>query len=189
MRINGFNRFYKSAAETFVEAVIDLAGVNQIVSVATADVDAVPFFFVEREARDGKHLPLRTGLLDPAIPSATRVRTVAHLRHHALTCAYTGGPSISKLSLNWTSVSATIFFSAALRSCNGSLHRSRPLRYSRSKATSTIVSELPFNSFCRTEKSVVPSSAGATTSPSMTALPVPMCQASAAIFLNRWVQS
>jgi len=58
-RINGFNRFCKSAAETFVEAVIDLAGVNQIVSVATADVDAVPFFFVEREARDGKHLPLR----------------------------------------------------------------------------------------------------------------------------------
>jgi hypothetical protein len=45
---------------------------------------------------------------------------------------------------------------------------------------------LPFNSFCNTEKSVVPSAAGATTSPSMIADPALICQASSAIFLNRY---
>jgi hypothetical protein len=48
---------------------------------------------------------------------------------------------------------------------------------------------VPFNSFCRTEKSVVPSLAGATASPSMIADPVQICHASSAIFLNRVVQS
>jgi len=46
--------------------VIDLAGIDQIVSLAPADVDSVPFAFVEREARDGQRLSLRAGLLDPA---------------------------------------------------------------------------------------------------------------------------
>jgi hypothetical protein len=45
----------------------------------------------------------------------------------------------------------------------------------------TIFVDRPFNSFCKTEKSVVPSAAGATTSPSMIAEPAPMCQASEAI--------
>jgi hypothetical protein len=53
----------------------------------------------------------------------------------------------------------------------------------------TIFVDRPFNSFCKTEKSVVPSAADATTSPSMIAEPAPMCQASEAIFLKRWVQS
>jgi hypothetical protein len=49
--------------------------------------------------------------------------------------------------------------------------------------------DLPFSSFCRTEKSVVPSAAGTTISPSMMAEPAAMCQASAATFLKRLVQS
>jgi hypothetical protein len=39
----------------------------------------------------------------------------------------------------------------------------------RSKATSTIFLDLPFSSFCNTEKSVVPSAAGTTISPSIIA--------------------
>ena len=53
----------------------------------------------------------------------------------------------------------------------------------------TILVDLPFSSFCRTEKSVVPSSAGTTISPSMIAEPAAMCQASSATFLKRLVQS
>jgi hypothetical protein len=45
------------------------------------------------------------------------------------------------------------------------------------------------STFCMTAKSVVPSSAGTTTSPSMNADLVFRCQASVAIFLNRSVQS
>jgi len=36
-----------------VEAVVNFAGVDQIVSLAPADVDAIPFAFVEREVCDG----------------------------------------------------------------------------------------------------------------------------------------
>ena len=53
----------------------------------------------------------------------------------------------------------------------------------------TILLDRPFSSFCSTEKSVVPSAAGTTTSPSMIAEPALMCQASSAIFLKRLVQS
>jgi len=57
------------------------------------------------------------------------------------------------------------------------------------KATITIFLDCPLSSFCKTEKSVVPSSAGITTSPSMIADPAFMCQASVAIFRKRLVQS
>jgi hypothetical protein len=49
--------------------------------------------------------------------------------------------------------------------------------------------ERPLSSFCSIEKSVVPSAAGTTISPSMMALPASICQASAATFLKRLVQS
>ncbi|MGY4372672.1 hypothetical protein ACVWZ3_000311 [Bradyrhizobium sp. i1.3.6] len=45
------------------------------------------------------------------------------------------------------------------------------------------------SSFCSTEKSVVPSAAGTTISPSMTAELALICQASWATFLKRCVQS
>jgi len=56
----------------------------------------------------------------------------------------------------------------------------------RAKATSTILLDLPFSPFCSTEKSVVPSAAGTTISPSMIADPALMCQALSATFLKRW---
>jgi hypothetical protein len=86
-------------------------------------------------------------------------------------------------------VSATSFLRSALRSTSGSFRKSYPLRYIKSKATMTIFVDPPFSSFCNTEKSVVPSVAGTTTSPSMIAEPALMCQASSAIFLKRLVQS
>jgi hypothetical protein len=52
----------------------------------------------------------------------------------------------------------------------------------------TILVDCPLSSFCRTEKSVVPSAAGTTISPSMIAEAALMCQASCETFLNRWVQ-
>jgi hypothetical protein len=52
-----------------------------------------------------------------------------------------------ELSLNWTSLPAMIFFSSALR-----------------RTSRTMLLDRPFNSFCRTEKSVVPSAAGTTIS-------------------------
>lgn len=70
--------------------MIDLAGIDQIVPLAPADLDSVPFAFVEREARDGQRLSLRAGLLEPAIPTAARVRTVAPSTLHlpARACWY-----------------------------------------------------------------------------------------------------
>ena len=53
----------------------------------------------------------------------------------------------------------------------------------------TIFLDRPFSSFWSTAKSVVPSIAGATTSPSMIAEPALMSQASAVIFRKRLVQS
>jgi hypothetical protein len=46
----------------------------------------------------------------------------------------------------------------------------------------------PLSSFCSTEKSVVPSAAGTTISPSITADAALMCQASWETFLKRCVQ-
>jgi hypothetical protein len=81
---------------------------------------------------------------------------------------------------------AMIFFSSALRLSSGSFRMSGPLR---SNATRMMLFDLPFISFWRTEKSVLPSAAGTTISPSMIAEPALICQASCETFLKRWVQS
>jgi hypothetical protein len=36
-----------------VEAVVDLAGIDQVLSLAPAQIDAIPVITVEREAGDG----------------------------------------------------------------------------------------------------------------------------------------
>jgi hypothetical protein len=51
-----------------VEAVIDLAGRDQVIVLAAADIDAVPIVAVERKARDGQRLALGAGFLDPSRP-------------------------------------------------------------------------------------------------------------------------
>jgi hypothetical protein len=53
-----------------VEAVVDLAGVDEIVAFAPADVEAVPLAAVERETRDGQGLAPRAGLLHPVVAAS-----------------------------------------------------------------------------------------------------------------------
>jgi hypothetical protein len=67
-----------------VEAMVDLAGVDQLVVLASAEVDTVSFTLVEREAGDGQGLPLRAGLLHPIVAAAADVGAVTVLRYHAL---------------------------------------------------------------------------------------------------------
>jgi len=55
-----------------VEAVVDHAGMDQIIALATADIDAVPVVAIERKARDGQRFALGAGFLDPG-PVAPRV--------------------------------------------------------------------------------------------------------------------
>jgi hypothetical protein len=47
--------------------VVNLAGIDEVVTLAAAEIDAVPFAFVERETGDGQGLPLRACLLDPVV--------------------------------------------------------------------------------------------------------------------------
>jgi len=127
--------------------------------------------------------PLRAGFFFTPIIDTTRKRTgcrgtfettpsrpvlqgvLVHLRDHR-----------SRSSrLDWISVSKTIFLRRALRSSSGSFSRVVTVEgKSKMKATITILLEPPLSSFCYTEKSVVPSFAGITTSPSMIADPAPM---------------
>jgi hypothetical protein len=67
--------------------MIHLAGVDQIVALPPSDVDAVPLVSIEREAGDGQRLPLRAGLLRPAIAPAARIGAVADFRHQAFQAA------------------------------------------------------------------------------------------------------
>jgi hypothetical protein len=57
LRINGFSRFCRSAAD-LVEAVIDLAGVDQIVSRARGDSSGFLFWQVFKETRKGESKPV-----------------------------------------------------------------------------------------------------------------------------------
>src|SRR4051794_3065213 len=101
--------------------MVDLTGINKIGAFAAADIDAIPFVAVEREAGDGQRLPLRAGFLDPVIAAARGIATVAHLDTTPSSptlqaWANMSGPSTSKLSLNWRSVPSMMFFRCVLRS-------------------------------------------------------------------------
>ncbi|KMS30280.1 hypothetical protein FE79_15045, partial [Staphylococcus aureus] len=67
-----------------VEAMVDLAGVDQVVAFPPAKVDAVPFALVEREAGDSQRLALRAGLLHPIVAAAAGVHAIADFRDHTL---------------------------------------------------------------------------------------------------------
>ena len=62
-----------------VEAEVDLTGIDQVLALAAADIDAVPLAAVERESRNGQGLTLGTGLLDPVVASAGSVAAVTDL--------------------------------------------------------------------------------------------------------------
>lgn len=70
--------------------------------------------------------------------------------------AQRGEDHASASARDWIKVPATIFLNSAFRWISGSFRRSQTFRYSRSKATRTVLVDLPLNSFGRTEKFVVP---------------------------------
>ncbi len=51
----------------------NLAGIDAILALAPAEIDAVPLAFIEREAGDGQGLALCAGLLDPVVAAAASV--------------------------------------------------------------------------------------------------------------------
>jgi hypothetical protein len=57
----------------FIEAVVDLAGINQVVALQPAEIDAVELVCLQREAGDRQRLALRAGFLDPVIAAAGRI--------------------------------------------------------------------------------------------------------------------
>jgi hypothetical protein len=69
----GFAPLLQIGGRDLVEAVVDFAGVDQVVALAPADVEPVPFRTIECETGDGQSLPLRTGLLDPVVRASRRI--------------------------------------------------------------------------------------------------------------------
>ena len=64
--------FSQRGGRPLVKAVVDLAGVDQIIALAPADIDAVPLVAIEREAGDRQRLALGAGFLDPIVATAGR---------------------------------------------------------------------------------------------------------------------
>src|ERR1700730_14041038 len=62
-----------------VEAMIDLAGIDQLVALAPTQIQAVPFGAVECEAGNGQRLALSAGFLHPIIRPSGWVFAVPHL--------------------------------------------------------------------------------------------------------------
>ena len=62
------------------KAVVDLARIDQVLSLAPADIKAAPFAAVERIAGNGQGLALCAGLLDPVIAAAGNVAAVPDFR-------------------------------------------------------------------------------------------------------------
>jgi hypothetical protein len=60
-----------------VEAMIDLACVDEILAPASAEINAIPFALVQRKAGDRQGLSLRAGLLDPVVAATARVAELA----------------------------------------------------------------------------------------------------------------
>jgi hypothetical protein len=122
---------------------------------------------------------LRAGFLDPVIAAAGRIAAVAHFRYHALQ------PDRAGLFVHRRSVDLEAF--AELDCGLGDqlfqvkftfLERQFPqvvaIEIGR-RRPSTMLFDLSLSSFCSTEKSVLPSAAGTTISPSMMAEPALMC--------------
>lgn len=70
--------------------MVDLARVDEILTSATAHVEAVPFAFVECESRDGQCLALHAGLLHPVACASFWIGAVSYLRDDAFQAEFTG---------------------------------------------------------------------------------------------------
>jgi hypothetical protein len=54
----------------FIEAVVDLAGIDQALALQPAEIDAIELVRFEREAGDPQSLALCAGFLDPIVVAA-----------------------------------------------------------------------------------------------------------------------
>src|SRR5207249_3269953 len=86
----GFKPLLRVGSRDLVEAVVDFAGVDQILALAPADVESVPLRTIECKTGNGQRLPLRAGLLDPVVRAARRIRAVPHFRDDAFETDFTG---------------------------------------------------------------------------------------------------
>src|SRR5882724_5919523 len=152
-----------------------------------------PIFAVECEPSDGQRLTLGTGLFHPIVDATRDVPTVAVLGNDALKASLAG----VLVHLGTIDLKALAELDIGL----GDDLVEQRLTLEQRHLPQVVAIEVkqiecdhhffdrPLSSFCNTEKSVVPSTAGTTTSPSMIADPALMLQASAAIFRKRLVQS
>src|SRR3954451_15514728 len=63
----GRQTFAQIGGRLRVEAMVDLSGIDQVGALSPAEIDAIPFVTVKREAGDGQRLALGTCLLDPVV--------------------------------------------------------------------------------------------------------------------------
>lgn len=66
-----------------VEAVVDLAGIDEVLALAPSEIDAVPPASLS-QSRRWSASPVARRSLDPVVHAAPRIGAVADLRHHAL---------------------------------------------------------------------------------------------------------
>src|SRR3982074_564434 len=67
-----------------VKAVVDLAGIDQVLALVSAYIDAIELVFFQREARDRQRLALGTGFLQPVVAMSRMVTAVPDLGDDAL---------------------------------------------------------------------------------------------------------
>src|ERR1700760_2343999 len=67
-----------------VEALLDLAGEDQLAVLDLAEIDAVKFAALIGEPHDGERLPMPTSRLDPSIVTTGSIAAVFALRHDPL---------------------------------------------------------------------------------------------------------
>jgi hypothetical protein len=70
--------------------VVDLAGIDQVVALAPADINAVELVFLQCKAGDRQRLALSAGFLYPVVAAARQIPAIAYLGDHALKADATG---------------------------------------------------------------------------------------------------
>jgi hypothetical protein len=85
-----FKPLLQIGGRDLVEAVVNFAGVDQIVALAPADVEPIPLRTIECETGNGQRLPLRVGLFDPIVRPSRRIGAAPHFRDDALEAEFAG---------------------------------------------------------------------------------------------------
>ena len=70
--------------------MIDFSGIDELLALPPAEIDAVELTAVKREAGDGQGLALSTCLLDPIVGPACRISAIPDLGDDALKTGLAG---------------------------------------------------------------------------------------------------